>query len=106
MNHREIYELRRNMSYVRKVFVTSAGTVGVVYVGPYTKEGRLKVMLQLYSAKGTFLKETELMQAKAANLYEVYFYFKKAGNRFYVLDTDTDDTFNQHYRVHEFGLKE
>jgi hypothetical protein len=104
-NHRLIYKLRRGMSYVRSVFVSNNSHVGVVYVGPF-KDNILKVFLLLYTTGGEFLKEVELLNAKASHHYEIYFYFSKNNNHFYILDTETSKDFNQSYKIHEFSIEE
>jgi hypothetical protein len=105
-NHRLLYKLDRPMSFTHKIFVTKNRNVGVVYTGPYNDNGSLPVMLQLYSANGKYLKEVQLINAKASHHYEVYFYFKKSNNRFYIMDTETSKTFDQTYKIHEFQVEE
>ncbi len=63
-------------------------------------------MLQLYTADGEFIKEVGLLNSKAANHYETYFYFKKFDNRFYIMDTETSKEFDQTYRIHEYQVEE
>jgi len=104
-DHRLIYKLRREMSYVRSVFVSNNRYVGVVYVGPF-KDDLLKVFLLLYTTGGEFLKEVELLNAKASHHYEIYFYFSKNDSHFYILDTETSKDFNQSYKIHEFSIEE
>jgi len=104
-DHRMIYKLQRKMSYVRDVFV-SEGNVGIVYVGPFTEDNRLSVMLQLYTKGGEFLKETRLLYAQASHHYEVYFYFNKFDNTYYILDTETSDKFDQFYKIYPYKLEE
>lgn len=104
-DHRLIYKLRRQMSYVRNVFVSNNSHVGVVYVGPF-KDNLLKVFLLIYTTGGEFLKEVKLLNAKASNHYEIYFYFSKNDNRFYILDTETTKEFDQLYKIHEYRIEE
>ena len=106
MNHRLIYKLERHMSYVRYIFVSNSGKVGVVYVGPYKKDSRLKVMIQLYTTSGEYLKEFEILNAGASHHYEIYFYFKKDNNRLYLLDTVTTEALDQFYRIHEYSIED
>ena len=104
-DHRQIYVLRRQMSYIRHVFVSNNRYVGVVYVGPF-KDDLLKVFLLLYTTGGDFIKEVELLNAKASHHYEIYFYFSKNDNLFYILDTETSKDFNQFYKIYEFGIED
>jgi len=106
MDHLLIYKLRKNMSYVREIFVTNTKKVGLGCVGPFKKDGTLQIMLQLYTTDGQFLKEINILNSKASHHYEVYFYFKKSDNRFYILDTDTslkDDTL---FKIYEYRIVE
>jgi hypothetical protein len=104
--HRVIYKLIRTMSMVRDIFVTKANNIGVVYAGPFNKDGDLPIMLQLYTADGKFIKEVGLLNAKASHHYETYFYFKKFDNRFYIMDTETTKEFDQTYKIHEYQVEE
>jgi hypothetical protein len=104
-DHRLIYKLRRQMSYVRHVFVSNNRHVGVVYVGPF-RDNILIVTLLLYTTGGEFLKEFELLNAKASHHYEIYFYFSKNDNLFYILDTETSKEFDQLYKIHEYRIEE
>jgi len=104
MNYRLIYKLKRNMSYVRYIFVSNSKKVGVVYVGPFKKDNRLKIMLQLYTTGGEYLNEFEILNAGASHHYEIYFYFRKDNNRLYLLDTVTSEEFDQFYRIHEYSI--
>ena len=104
-NHRLIYKLRRAMSYIRYLFVSNNSYVGVVYVGPF-KDNLLQVFMLLYTTGGEFLKEVKLLNAKAFSHYEIYFYFSKDNNHFYILDTETSKDFNQFYKIHEFGIED
>ncbi len=104
-NHRLIYKLRKGMSNVRDLFVTRSNKVGVTYVGPYKEDKGFLVMLQIYTTNGEFIKEVRLMYAKAASHYEMYFYFRKDDNSFFVLDTETSKEFDQFFTVHQFRIE-
>lgn len=105
-NNKLIYMYERDLSMVRDIFVTKYNKVGVVYTGPYKKNGNLPVMLQLYTEKGKFIKEVEVLDSKASSHYEVYSYFKKSDNRIFILDTETTEKFDQSYKMHPFQVEE
>jgi len=106
MNHLLIYSLKKDMSFVRYIFVSNTKKVGIVYVGPYKKDNRLQVMLQLYTTDGEYLKEFEILNARASHHYEIYFYFKKDNNRLYLLDTVTTEELDQFYHIHEYSIED
>jgi hypothetical protein len=101
-----IYKLRRNMSYVRDIFVSRTNKIGVTYVGPFKSDDTLRVMLQLYETDGQFLKEIAILNSRASNHYEVYFYFRKNDNRFYIMDTDTSKKDDHIYKIYEYRIEE
>ncbi|MCP4214428.1 MAG: hypothetical protein GY765_07210, partial [bacterium] len=106
MDHRESYKHERDFSMVRDIFVTSSNTVGVVYVGPYKKNNSLPVYIQFHTDAGKFLEEVHVSDVNAASHYEVYFYYRKADKRFYILDTETSDQFDQNYQLHQYAVEE
>ncbi len=75
-------------------------------MGPFKKDNRLKVMLQLYTTGGEYLNEFELLNAGASHHYEIYFYFSKDNNRLYILDTVTTEELDQFYRFHEYSIED
>ncbi len=101
-----LYKLQYNMSYIRDLFVTRSGNVGVVYVGPLEKDKPLHIMIQFYSRSGEFLTELDALETKASHHFELYFHFNRDQNRFYVLDTETTDDFDQLHRMHELQITE
>ena len=101
-----ILEAWSKMSYVRDVFALNSKKVGLVYVGPLKKKKGVNVMLQLYSSAGDFIGEVELLQAKASNSYELFFYFKRDKGLLYVMDTGTSEEFDQTFYVHEYLIEE
>jgi hypothetical protein len=108
-NKRQIQVLLRlttDMSYIMDLFVLNSKKIGLIYVGPLKKNKGVNVMMQLYYSSGEFIKEYELLNAKASNLSELKFYFRKDKNLFYVLDTDTSEAFDQVFKIHEYRIEE
>ena len=105
-NHKLIYRLRSGMSYVRDIFVSNSNKVGLVYVGPLKKNKGMIVMVQVYSGEGEFSKEFGVLNAGASNHYDLYFYFNKDRNLFYIMDIETSKEFDQFYKVHEYRIVE
>lgn len=106
LNHKLLNKLKRPMSLVKKIFVTTGNNIGVAYAGPYKENGDLPVFVQFYTNDGKYLKEVKLVDAKASHTYEIHFYFSKPANRFYIMDTVTSEEFDQSYEVHEFQVEE
>jgi hypothetical protein len=106
MDHRLLWKLDRTMSMVQDIFVTGTNKVGLVYAGPFNKDGTLPVMLQLYTGSGEFLAESKVLNASASHHNEISFYFRKSDNRFYILDTETSAEFEQYYILNEFQVEE
>ncbi|UCH98062.1 MAG: hypothetical protein JSV88_14740 [Candidatus Aminicenantes bacterium] len=101
-----IFQLQRDMSYVRDIFVFKSKKVGVVYVGPFKKNIKASVMVQIYSDKCELIKEFEVMNATASHHYELFSYFKKDKNLLYILDTETSAELDQFHKIHEFRIEE
>jgi hypothetical protein len=102
-----ILEARSKMTYVRDIFITNSKTLGLVYVGPLKKNTGLNVMLQFYTVAGEFIKEVEvLLNSKAGTSYELFFYFRKDSNLYYVLETETSEEFDQVFNVYEYRITE
>jgi hypothetical protein len=101
-----ILEAWSKMSYVMDVFAINSKKVGLVYVGPLKNKKGVNVMLQLYSSAGNFIGEVELLQAKASTSYELFFYFRRDKGLLYVMDTETSETFDQIFYVHEYRVEE
>lgn len=101
-----IRNLKAEMSYIRDLFVLNSKKVGLVYVGPLKKNKGINVMLQLYDSSGKFIKEFEILNAKASTPYEVCFYFRKDKNLFYILDTETSKEFDQFFKIHTYKIKD
>lgn len=93
------------MSFVRYLFTMNSGHVGVVYMGAPKKNKNLNVMLQIYTSSGEFIKEFELLNAQTSNYNELYYFFKKDKDLFYILDTETTKDFNQFFKLHEYMIK-
>lgn len=102
-----ILSTRSKMTYVMDIFIINSKTVGLVYVGPLKKNNGLNVMLQFYTVAGEFIKEVEvLLNSKAGTSYELFFYFKKDANLYYVLETETSEEFDQVFNVYEYRITE
>ena len=106
MDHRLLWKLARPMSMIRDIFVTGSNKVGLVYSGPFNKDGTLPVMLQLYTGSGDFLKEVEVFNARVSHHKEISFYFRKSDNRFYIINIETSAEFDQYYILNEFQVEE
>ena len=101
-----IFKLQREMSYIRDIFVLKSNKIGLVYIGPFKNSNFVNVMLQIYSDNGDFLKEFELLKAKASHHYELFSYLKKDTNLIYIMDTETSKDFDQFYKIHEYRIEE
>ena len=104
-NH-QYFMLTNGMSYIRCLFTMNSGHVGVVYTGAALGDGKIRVMLQLYENSGEFVKEAELLKARASHYNELYLYFRKDKNLFYILDTETTKDFDQLYRLYEYRISQ
>jgi hypothetical protein len=104
-NHKLLYKFDNDMSYVKDIFVLSSKKVGVVYVGPL-KNKKMSVMLQLYTCSGEFIKECEVLKSNASHQFELFSFFIKAKNNLYIMDTETTQDFDQHYKIHEYRIEE
>lgn len=105
-DHRLIYQLRQEMSYIRDIFVTTANKIGLVYVGPTAKNKGMNVTLQIYSSNGELIKEWELLKAKSLSHYDLYFYYRKNKKLFYIMDVETTADFDQFFKIYEFRIDE
>jgi hypothetical protein len=101
-----IYKLKNEMSYIKCLFVVNSKKIGLVYVGPLKKNKGVNVMIQIYHSSGECIKEFEILNAKASTSYELYFYFRKDKNLFYVMDTETSEEFDQVFKIHEYRIEE
>jgi len=104
--HRLLYKLKKGMCYVKDIFVLNSGKVGVVYFGPFKKDKGMRVMLQLYNGNGKFIKEFEVMNARATYHTELFSHFRKDKNLLYFLDTETTAAFDQFHKIYEFRIEE
>ena len=105
-NHNLLYTLREGMSYVKDIFVLKSNNVCVVNVGPTKSNKGTNVVLQFYTGTGEFEKEFEVLNAKASNHYDLYFYINKDRNLFYIMDIETSKDFDQFYYIHEYRIAE
>lgn len=101
-----LYRLREGMSYVKDIFVLNSNKVCVVYVGPTKSNKGTNVLLQFYTGIGEFVKEFEVLNARAPHHYDLNFYFNKDKNLFYIMDIETTKEFDQIYYLHEYRIKE
>lgn len=102
-----IFQTRSKMSYVRDLFIINAKIVAITYVGPLKKNSGINVMLQLYKESGEFIQEMELLlNTKASTSYELFFYFQKDRNLYYIMETETSKQFDQVFNVYEYMVKE
>lgn len=102
-----ILSTRSKMTYVRDIFITNSKTVGLTYVGPLKKNNGVNVMLQFYTVAGEFIKEVELLlNSKAGTSYELFFYFKKDDNMYYIMETETSEKYDQVFNVYEYRITE
>lgn len=99
------FSFGNNMSFVRYLFTMNSGHVGVIYMGAKKKNKNLVVMLQIYKTSGEFIKEVELLNAQASNYNELYYFFRKDKDLFYILDTETSKDFDQFYKIHEYRIE-
>jgi len=102
-----ILSTRSKMSYVMDLFIINSKTVALAYVGPLKKNNGINVMLQFYTVTGEFIKEVELLlNSKAGTSYELFFYFKKDENLYYVIETETSEKYDQVFNVYEYRITE
>ncbi|HLP44956.1 MAG TPA: hypothetical protein VK469_03370, partial [Candidatus Kapabacteria bacterium] len=102
-----ILKTRSKMAYVRDLFIINSKTVALTYVGPLKKNNGINVMLQLYTESGEFIKEVELLlNSKAGTSYELFFYFQKDSNLYYIMETETSEKFDQVFNVYEYRVEE
>ncbi len=102
-----ILKTRSKMTYVMDIFIINSKTVGLAYVGPLKKNNGINVMMQFYTGAGEFIKEVEvLLDTKAGTSYELFFYFKKDDNLYYVMETETSEEFDQVFNVYEYRIVE
>ncbi len=102
-----INKIMSKMSYVMDLFIINSKIVALAYVTPLKKNNGINVMMQFYKDSGEFIKEVELLvNAKAAILYDLRFYFKKDDNLYYVMETETSEEFDQVFNVYEYRIVE
>ena len=95
------------MSYVMDLFTINSKSLALVYVGPLKKNNGINIMLQFYTGTGDFIKEVELLlNSKAGTSYELFFYFQKDNNLYYIMETETSDQFDQVFNVYEYRVEE
>jgi hypothetical protein len=98
------FSLGNTMSFVRYLFTMNSGHIGIIYTGRLKNNKYIPVMLQIYTSSGEFIKEFELLSAQASNYNELYYFFNKEKDLFYILDTETSKDFDQYYKIHEYGI--
>ena len=104
--NRLIYQLRKEMSFVKDIFVLKSNNIGVIYVGPFKKDKQGWVVLQVYSGEGIFVKELKVIKVSASIHNEVFSYFMKNKNLLYIMDTETSEKFDQFHKIYEFRIEE
>ncbi|HLP48528.1 MAG TPA: hypothetical protein VK469_21490 [Candidatus Kapabacteria bacterium] len=101
-----ILKTRSKMTYVKYLFIINSKTVALTYAGPLKKNNGVNVMLQLYTTSGEFIKEMELLlNSKAGTSYELFFYFQKDNNLYYIMETETSEKFDQVFNVYEYRVE-
>jgi len=100
----QLYKLKNKMSYIRDIFVTESGLIGIVYFGPIKENIGNPVVLQLYNSKGAFISENLMIYTLTGHHNELFSYYKKDNDHLYILETETSEGFDQFHKIYEFEL--
>ena len=106
MDHRKIWKLQRAMSFVKDIFVTTTGTVGIIFNSTFKEDRTNDIWVQFFTENGEFLNETHLLKSRADYHNGVICNFRKSDNHLYLLDRVPEEDSDNSFIMHEFQVKE
>ncbi len=98
-------KIRRTMSFVLDLFAINNKEIGLIYSRFKKNDDTIDLFLQVYDSSGTFIKEFLFMNTKAFGRDELFFYYKKNKNLLHVLETKTDDDFEQFHVISVYKIE-
>jgi len=98
-------KIRRTMSFVLDLFAINDREIGLIYSRFKEDDNTIDLFLQVYDSSGTFIKEFLFMNTRAFGRDELFFYYKKYNNLLYILETKTDDDFEQFHVISIYKIE-
>jgi len=97
-------DISRHYSHLRKIF-SNKDLVGILIVGNYRANKISDIFIQLYKPSGEFIGEKLLKLTKVEDMFnELRFHFNKDKNLLYILETITDEEFEQSFKMFEYKI--